>query len=128
MILNSKKVYTIDQGFSNRIGFNFSKNKGLILENIVLLELRRHGKEVYYYSGKNECDFLIKEGLEIVEAIQVCYLIDVNNEQREYKGLLEAMHVYNLKQGLLLSYDTEKIIQNDSTEIKIMPVWKWLLV
>ena len=126
-IMNPKKVYTIDPGFANRIGFNFSENKGRILENIVFLELLRRSKDIYYYSGKNECDFVIKEGLEIIEAIQVSYHINVNNEQREYGGLQEAMNVYNLKQGLLLSYDTEKSIQSGSTEIKVIPVWKWLL-
>ncbi len=126
-IMNPKKVYTIDPGFANRIGFNFSENKGRILENIVFLELLRQGKDVYYYSGKNECDFVIKQGMEIVEAIQVSYDINVSNEKREYEGLMEAMRVYDLKQGLLLNYGDEKIIQMDTVEIKIIPVWKWIL-
>lgn len=126
-MMNPKKVYTVDTGFANRIGFNFSENKGRILENIVFLELLRNGKDVYYYSGKNECDFVIKQGLKIVEAVQVCYNININNEQREYEGLKEAMRVFNLKQGILLSYDTDNNIKTNSTEIKVIPVWKWLL-
>lgn len=69
---------------------------------------------------------MIKEGLEIIEAIQVSYHINANNEQREYGGLQEAMSVYNLKQGLLLSYDTENTIHSGPTVIKVIPVWKWL--
>lgn len=100
-MMNPKKVYTIDPGIASRIGFNFSEKK--------------------------ECDFVIKEGLNIVETIQVSYKIDQSNEQREYQGLLEAMSMFNLKQGLLLSYDTEKTINSDSGTIKVMPVWKWLM-
>jgi predicted AAA+ superfamily ATPase len=126
-IMNPKKVYSIDPGFANRIGFNFSENKGRILENIVFLELLRRGKDVFYYSAGNECDFVIKEGLEIVEAIQVSYLINVNNEQREYNGLQEAMQAYKLKKGLILTYDIESTIELGTNKITIMPVWKWLL-
>jgi predicted AAA+ superfamily ATPase len=125
--MNPKKVYTIDPGFASRIGFNFSKNKGRILENIVFLELLRRGKNIFYNASKNECDFVIKKGLEIVEAIQVCYRIDVSNEKREFAGLLEAMETYKLKKGLLLTYDTENTIQIGNNEISILPVWKWLL-
>jgi predicted AAA+ superfamily ATPase len=125
--MNPKKVYTIDPGFANRIGFNFSENKGRILENIVFLELLRRGREVYYHSDKNECDFVIKEGLKITDAIQVSYRININNEQREYGGLQEAMKLYNLHKGLLLTYDEEINKQPVPTGIKLMPVWKWLL-
>src|SRR5690606_33022619 len=59
-ILNSRKVYAIDQAMCNRLGFSFSENRGRVLENIVYLQLLRKGKEVFYHSVKKECDFLIK--------------------------------------------------------------------
>lgn len=126
-IMNPKKVYTIDQAFAHRLGFNFSENKGRILENIVFLELLRRGKEVYYHVGKRECDFIVKEGLNIVEAIQVSYQIDINNYEREFQGLQEAMDTYKLKNGLILTYDNEKSHIPDNVGIKVIPVWEWLL-
>lgn len=126
-ILNPKKVYVIDQAFATRIGFNFSENKGRILENIVFLELKRRSKEVYYHQGKNECDFIIKDALEINEAIQVCYFINPNNENREIQGLLEAMKKYDLKNGLILTYEQEYFFETESLSINVIPVWKWLL-
>ena len=126
-IMNPKKVYTIDPAFAHRLGFNFSENKGRILENIVYLELLRRGKEVYYYSGKRECDFVVKEGLDIVEAIQVAYLVDVTNYDSEYQGLQEAITTYNLKQGIILSYNIDESFIQGNVGIEIMPVWKWLL-
>lgn len=126
-IMNPKKVYTIDPALSNRLGFNFSENKGRILENIIYLELRRRGKEVFYYAGKNECDFLIKEGLQIVEAIQVCYILDQSNIERELKGLEEAMQRYDIKKGSIIVYTTELNVPIRNTEIEVTEAWHWLL-
>jgi uncharacterized protein len=126
-IMNPKKVYTIDPAISNRLGFNFSQNKGRVLENIVFLELLRRGKEVYYHTGKNECDFLVKEGLNIIEAIQVTWITDQPNLRREYDGLQEAMQTYNLKRGLLITFNSETALESPDKRIKTIPVWKWLL-
>ena len=126
-IMNPKKMYVIDQGFSSQIGFNFSANKGRILENVVFLELKRRGKEIYYHSKKNECDFVVKEGLEIVEAIQVCYDLNFENEKRELAGLIEAVKTYDLETGIILTMDQDKTIEHKGFEIQLTPVWKWLI-
>jgi len=126
-IMNPKKVYTIDPAISNRLGFNFSQNKGRVLENIVFIELLRRGKEIYYHAGKNECDFLVKEGVNITEAIQVAWVTDQSNLRREYEGLQEAMQHFKLKRGLLITYDTEPAFTNLNRHIETIPVWKWLL-
>jgi uncharacterized protein len=126
-IMNPKKVYAIDPAFVHRLGFNFSENKGRILENIVYLELLRRGKEVYYHSGKKECDFVVKEGLNINEAIQVVYQVNVSNYQREYQGLKEAMSTYNLKEGLMLNYNIGESFIPEIVGLKVLPVWEWLL-
>lgn len=126
--LNPKKAYSIDQGFIHRIGFNFSTNKGRILENIVYLELLRNKKDVYYYAGKTECDFVIKQGLTITQAIQVTYNLNKENIEREIAGLKEAIKKFNLKTGLLLYYDNEIEEQQLPEGIEVLPVWKWLLI
>lgn len=126
-IMNPKKVYTIDPAFAHRLGFNFSANKGRILENIVYLELLRRGKEVYYHSGKKECDFVIKEGLKVAEVIQVAYQVDIKNHEREYQGLQEAMLTYDLKEGLVINYNSEESFIPTNDGIKVIPVWEWLL-
>ena len=126
-IMNPKKVYTIDSGFVHRLGFNFSANKGRVLENVVYIELLRQGKEVFYHSAKNECDFLIKQGLKITEAIQVTWQLDITNFDREIKGLQEAMETYELEKGTII-YMNESGPNLDFPEnIELIPVWKWLL-
>jgi len=126
-IMNSKKVYTADHAFAARLGFNFSENKGRILENIVYTELLRRDCEVYYYSGNNECDFLIKKGLTIVNAIQVVDQLDRTNYEREYRGLQEAMQTYRIPQGMLITNSIETSVIPKYEGIEVVSVWKWLL-
>jgi predicted AAA+ superfamily ATPase len=89
--------------------------------------LLRRGKEVFYYSDKNECDFLIREGLEIVEAIQVVYQLEAGNYERECRGLSEAMSTYNIKRGLLIIYGADESFISGKEGIEVIPIWKWLL-
>lgn len=126
--LNPKKIYVIDTGFANSISFKFSEDRGRVLENLVFIELKRRGKEIYYHKAKKECDFLIREELEIKFAIQVCKsLDDIDTKNREVQGLLEAMITHNLKTGLILTEDEESIEMHLDKKIVIMPIWKWLL-
>jgi len=125
--LNPKKVYSVDQGFIHRIGFSFSANKGRILENIVYLQLLRNKMEIYYYSGKGECDFLIKQGVEITQAIQVCYNLNLENKDREIAGLLKVIKEFKLIKGLLIYFDSDIDLQTIPNEIELLPIWKYLL-
>lgn len=126
--LNSpRKIYIIDSAFNDVFGLNFSQNKGKVLENAVYIELKRNNKEVYYFSGKNECDFIIKEGTKITKAVQVCYSLDQNNKEREINGLLEAMDMFKLKEGVILTQEQTEEIIRDGKKIKVLPVFRWLL-
>ena len=114
-------------GLINLISFKFSKNSGRILENIVFLELKRKNKDVFYHKEKSECDFIIKDKLKIVQAIQVTQNLDDSNKSREIAGLLEACNRYKLKEGMILTYDQEDDLIVDGKKIVVKPVWKWLL-
>ncbi|MEA1986554.1 MAG: ATP-binding protein [Candidatus Marinimicrobia bacterium] len=132
-MINHKKNYSIDTGFVNSVSFKFSENIGHLLENVVFIELKRRNKEIYYHKKKYECDFVIKENNQIVTAIQVSQTIsDSDTKKREINGLLDAMKTYNLKTGLILTEDEEKIIhkkndENINYKIIVKPIWKWLL-
>ncbi|MBX8640143.1 MAG: ATP-binding protein [Thermoplasmata archaeon] len=125
--ISPKKVYSIDSGLYRANSISFTPNKGRILENQVFLNMRRHGRQVYYYKGKRECDFVVREGNSIVRAIQVCYDIDDDNRDREIKGLVEAMETFGLKEGLLLTCNQEDEMEFSERKIAIKPVWKWFL-
>ncbi len=127
--VSDKKIYTIDNGLRNIIAFSISKDQGRMLENLVFLELKRRNKEIYYYKGKKECDFLIKQGTRIVDTIQVSKNINVDDKNnREIEGLLEAMKMFNLKQGKIITYFQEDTIKINKYKISLIPIWKWLLI
>jgi predicted AAA+ superfamily ATPase len=126
-IMNPKKVYTIDSGFVHRLGFNFSANKGRVLENVVFIEFLRRGKEVFYHSAKNECDFVLKQGLHITEAVQVTWQLDSSNYDREINGLQEAMETYGLEKGTIIYMNESGPNLEIPENIEVIAVWKWLL-
>ncbi len=123
----NKKIYVIDNGMRNNVAFSFSEDRGCLLENAVFIELKRRSYEGFYFQGKKECDFLVKEKSVITQAIQVTKMLDFNNEKREIGGLLEAMETFKLKEGLILTDNQEEERKIGKKSIKILPVWKWLL-
>ncbi|MEK6818322.1 MAG: ATP-binding protein, partial [Nanoarchaeota archaeon] len=126
--VSSSKFYVLDNSFLKTVAFNFSENAGRRLENLVFIELTRRGNEVYYHAKKNECDFVIKEGLKMTKAIQVCLILDnAVTKKREIDGLIEALKEYQLKEGLILTLDKEEELVLSGKKIFIKPVWKWLL-
>ena len=125
-LMNPKKVYLLDSGFS-AISVNFSENKGKFLENVVAVHLYRMREEMYYYRKERECDFIIKRGKEVHTAIQVCWELNEKNRKRELSGLAEAMRVLKVKQGLILTYDQEGTEEMEGCKVSIMPTYQWLL-
>nr|MBP7497665.1 ATP-binding protein [Bacteroidales bacterium] len=127
-IINNRKIYTIDTGLFNAVSFSFSENRGKQLENIVFLELKRKGKEIYYHNNKYECDFIVRKGSNIQQAIQVSESVyNAYTRERELRGLAEALSVYKLNKGIILTYDEEEEIKYNGYKIMIIPIWKWLL-
>lgn len=125
--LSPKKAYVADLGFFNNLGFRFSENIGRAYENAVFLELKRKAKELYYWNGKHECDFLIKEGIKVKAAIQVCYELTRENKERELNGLVEAMDKFKLNKGLIITADYEKEEKVSGKKVIFVPLWKWLI-
>jgi uncharacterized protein len=124
--VNPKKVYSIDCGFSYNNTSSFSKDMGKMLENVVFLGLRRKFKEIFYFQEKNECDFVVKEKGKITLAIQVCYDFNQENKEREINGLIAALKKFNLKKGVILTYNQDDKFLIDNKKIIVKPVWKWL--
>ena len=124
-IINPKKIYCIDSGIRNVVGFKFSEDAGRLYENIVFMQLRRKTSKIFYWKNAGECDFIIKEGKKL-DAIQVCY--DINkSKERELNGLLEAMSRFKLKEGTIITEDYEAEEKAKEKKIKFIPLWKWLL-
>jgi predicted AAA+ superfamily ATPase len=138
-IYNPSKLYAVDTAMINSVSFRFSRNIGHLHENIVFLELKRRTREIYYGKTRKgkEVDFLIKEGLHVVEAIQVSSsLSDAKTRKRELEALTEIRE--ELKKGgqeaatrdltmTVITDDEENIVETENGHIRIIPLWKWLL-
>jgi hypothetical protein len=126
----NKKIYCIDTGLRNAVSFKISEDRGRLAENLVFIELKRRGKDVYYWkNGKGEVDFVVKEGLKPISLIQVCW--DITNEKtkkREIDNLIEAMHTLNLGQGLIITEDYSGEEIAGKKKIRFLPLWRWLLL
>lgn len=127
-ISNPKKIYFIDNALAKNTSFRFSEDKGRFLENIVFIELKRRGYELFYHKVKKECDFIIREKSRIAHAIQVTTSLDDHKtKERETAGLLEAMDTHDLKEGLILTENEKYDIDAGDRMIKVLPVYEWLL-
>lgn len=124
-----KKVYFIDNALASQVGFNLSKNLGAWLENAVAIELQRRGADFYYHLQKHECDFIVRTGYSVTQALQVTAAMDNHKtRKRELNGIIEAMDAYGLQQGLIITLDShETITLDDGRTIEIMPCWQWML-
>jgi len=126
----NKKVYCIDNGLADSVAFQFSKNKGKFLENLVFLELKRRYSQIYYYKTAHnlEVDFLIKDSKKGVFIIQVAENLDnEKTRQREITALTYAMDELKLKNALILTEDTDEEIKLKGKFILVQPIYKWLL-
>lgn len=128
-LYNPKKIYAIDNAMSSRLGFHFSGEQGRLLENLVFIELKRRTGEIFYHnSGNSECDFIVRDGYRVVDAIQVCYLFnDQKTKDREIKGLLNAMKTYNLNEAYILTNSHEEVLHINEFTVNIRPAWKWFI-
>jgi uncharacterized protein len=124
----NKKCYMIDPALIRTAGFRVSEDRGRLLENIVFLHLRMKTKEIYFHKDKKECDFIIREGYQITQAIQVTTnLSNEETRQREIAGLIEAMKSYNLSEGIILTENEQNTLEIEGWRILVIPIWKWLL-
>ena len=123
---NPKKVYVMDMGLYTENSISTSDNMGRRLENLVFLHLRQRYKHIFYYAGKGECDFIVMENNAAKEAIQVCFTINDENFDREYKGLLEAMQNLGINKGSIITFNQSDIFEKDGITIKMIPAHEFL--
>ncbi len=120
---NNKKIYCIDNGLRNAVSFRFSEDEGRLAENLVFIELKKQGHEIYYWKKQGEVDFVVKHPDRSLTAINVSYTD--NLPAREERALLEFRDLHNpgVRECILLTKDTEK----REGAVQYIPLWTWLL-
>ncbi len=121
---NKRKVYCVDNGFITQTSLQFSKNLGRLLENLVFIELKRRGYEIFFHKETGECDFIIKK--KTLSAIQVCYELNSDNQERELNGLIEGMKKINVNKGIIITHHQKDFFEIDGKKIDVIPIMDWL--
>jgi predicted AAA+ superfamily ATPase len=124
-----RKVYAIDTGLRNAVAFRFSQDLGRIAETVVHAQLRHdEDARLFYFAGKHECDFVLWKGDRARASIQVCYdPEDRELDPRELAGLVEAMEVFDLREGEIVTHGLTADRRLGGRKIRIRPLWQWLL-
>ena len=132
--MGAEKLYPIDVALMNQRDNAFAgENLGHRLETIVLVHLMRScklkGYDIYFLNERSgECDFLVCNGNQVKQAIQVSY--DISSEKtckREIKGLLLAATKTNCTDLLLLTDHEYADREEAGYTIRIRPVYEWSL-
>lgn len=124
-MLSEKKVYIVDNGLISVSSISASKDIGRKLENTIYWDIRRKTKSVWYFSvNQLECDFVYKLN-DAYFALQVCYELHHDNQEREINGVLAALKFFNLKEGTIVTLSQSDIISVDSYIIKVIPAYQF---
>jgi predicted AAA+ superfamily ATPase len=123
-----KKVYAIDTGLANAVGFAFSPNTGKLLENLTFLALRRRTPEVYYYTspGGFEVDFYLPATRELIQVSQ--NLAQPATRECEVRALTDALAGLGLTRGLILTDANAAPIEVNGFTINVRSLTEWLLL
>ena len=127
------KIYLIDLGFVTLHGLG---DMGRRIENVVAIELLRQKNylkpllEVFYWKDTygREVDFVLAEGSEVVQLIQVCYDVsDPYTKDRELKSLIKASKELDCSNLSVITWDYECEEEFRGCKVGFVPLWKWLL-
>jgi len=122
-----KKIYCIDSGLSNAVGFGFSRNAGKLLENLVFLALRRQSQKIFYYTTPSgfEVDFYLPEEQQLVQVTQ--NLDAPATRDRELRALAAAVQSVKVKSALILSDANEDSLELNGVPVAVRSTSEWLL-
>lgn len=127
-----EKLYAVDVALMDQRENAFAgENLGWRLETIVLIHLIRkcknEGWDVYYLKERSgECDFVVCNGNNVLQCIQVSYDISADKtRRRELNGLLLANRKTHCSNLLLLTDHEYGTTEKDGCHIQIQPVYEW---
>lgn len=126
---NARKMYVIDHQMAVLFR-EFVAGTGIILEHIILMELRRRTNlNIAYYRAKNdeECDFILYDDDKMPHLLVQVTDDFENAKERELRGLVSAMDETGLKKGYIVTSSQSELINLDGREITVIPAWKFVL-
>lgn len=129
-LIAPKKIYAIDTGMANVLGFKVSENLGPILENMVFLSLKRMGYKVFYLQvDDREVDFVVVSNNKAIALINVSYTLqEEKTRKREIENLIHGMKALGVKNAFIVTWDEKETIRIGEKKIEIIPAYEWFLM
>ena len=123
-------------GFVTARAVQFSPDTGRLAENAVAVALHKRALdgacEVYFWKDarQREVDFVVKEGRQVTQLIQVCWdMTDGDTRQREIRALLQAGEDLSCDRLLVLTADADSEEEVEwfgkRGRIRLLPLWRW---
>lgn len=123
--INPRKVYAIDTGLINANSASFSDSTEQLLENMVFLHFRKQVSELYYYSAKYHCDFIVMRKNRIEGIVQVCAELKQDNLENELNGIFEAMDFFELREGTIVTMNQTDRFEKDGKVVEVVPFYSF---
>ena len=123
-LTTQEKYYTVDLGFRNLLlGKEVGQDTGHLLENVIYLELRRRGNEIWVGKiGEREVDFVARDNEGYLTYYQVAYTVrDETVLERELTPF-DKIPDHNPK--ILITLDPEEVSRRGVRQINAI---NWLL-
>ena len=123
-----KKIYCIDTGLTNSVGFNLSKNSGKLMENIVYLHLRKKDQTIYYYKTDQgyEVDFFLPKTNQFIQVSQ--YFDSSETQERELRAIrAAALEQKKVTTHLVITESDKQVLNINNIPIQVVPLYEWLL-
>jgi uncharacterized protein len=86
-------------------------------------------RELFYYKTRNdrEVDFVLKNGYQVAELMQVSYESTAQDvEEREVKALVEAGEELKVTRLTVLTWNEKREVKKEGKTIQFIPLWEWL--
>lgn len=124
--VNEKKIYAVDHKLAQQNATQMHQDKGRTLENMVFIAIRRRTKQIWYYKNSSECDFIYQWNNQY-HAVQVCWELNAENQERELNGLLMAVKELSITHAVIITAYQRDEFTIDNCQIQCIPFWEWNL-
>jgi predicted AAA+ superfamily ATPase len=125
--LAPKKLYITDNGIIRTGSASYTRNMGALFENMLFNALRVRTADICYYADKTgECDFVLDSHKDKPLLMQACVELTRDNEEREIRGLVNALAFFDLKEGVVITRDQRDTILEAGKRIAVIPAWDFI--
>ncbi|MGQ9620910.1 MAG: ATP-binding protein [Bacteroidales bacterium] len=125
-LVNPRKIYSADTGLITFNSGSFTEDTGRKLENAVHSFLRSRYRNIFYWHGKTECDFVVMTAEKKPLLLQVCSDLGRDNLERELEGISEAATFFSNVKGIIVTLNQSDTFTYKKVRVNAVPAWRFM--